>query len=103
MTKSLMIRSLILPQHLIPPSLFTDNGEDGEYTSAYFTVNPVALLSLTDNRLKQNHWITNFAAEYRFHFLPQMRIALNIAADDLDRSFTRLLTLLHHWAGTVMA
>jgi TonB-dependent starch-binding outer membrane protein SusC len=58
--------------------------EDGEYTSAYFTVNPVALLDLTDNRLKRNHWITDFAADYRFHFLPQMRIALNIAADDVD-------------------
>ncbi len=59
--------------------------KEGEYTSAYFTVNPVALLDLTDNRLKLNHWITNFAADYRFHFLPQMRIVLNIAADDLDR------------------
>ena len=58
--------------------------EDGEYTSAYFTVNPVALLDLTENRLNRNHWITDFAADYRFHFLPQMRIALNIAADDLD-------------------
>ncbi len=65
--------------------VYTDNGQDGEYTSGYFTVNPVALLSLTDNRLKLNHWITNFAADYRFHFLPQMRIVLNIAADDLDR------------------
>ncbi len=64
--------------------VYVENGEEGEYTSAYFTVNPVALLDLTENRLKRNHWITDFAADYRFHFLPQMRIALNIAADDLD-------------------
>jgi len=64
--------------------VYSESGEDGEYTSAYFTVNPVALLDLTDNRLQRNHWITNFAADYRFHFLPQMRIALNIAAEDLD-------------------
>ncbi len=64
--------------------VFNENGQDDEYTSTFSTANPVALLNLTENRLKLNHWITDFAADYRFHFLPQMRIALNIAADDLD-------------------
>ncbi len=66
-------------------SVFNESGQDGEYTSTFPIVNPVALLNLTENRLKLNHRITDFTADYRFHFLPEMRIVLNIAADDLDR------------------
>jgi len=60
--------------------VYNESGYDG----TFFSVNPVALLNLTDIRLRINHWTTDFAADYRFHFLPQMRVVLNIAADDLD-------------------
>jgi TonB-dependent starch-binding outer membrane protein SusC len=43
--------------------------------------NPVALLELTNDRSTVNNYIVNGSADYRFHFLPDLRFNLNMAYD----------------------
>ncbi|MEO5906738.1 MAG: TonB-dependent receptor, partial [Saprospiraceae bacterium] len=43
--------------------------------------NPVALLELKDDRSDEKRYITNFSADYRIPFLPELRANLNLAYD----------------------
>ena len=43
--------------------------------------NPLALLELTDNRLKVNRIIGNLNIDYTLHFFPDMKLVLNIGED----------------------
>lgn len=44
--------------------------------------NPVALLDLRDDRSTVKRYILNLSADYRMHFLPDLRANLNLAIDD---------------------
>ncbi len=57
--------------------------------------NPVAYLGLTDNNANVNRVLANANIDYKFHFLPDMSVNLNIAT---DRSFTDGLELVDEGA-----
>lgn len=56
--------------------------------------NPLALLEQRDNNSNNKRTITNFNADYRFHFLPALRFNLNAGIDysELDGNEFRPLT-----------
>lgn len=45
------------------------------------TANPVALLTLRNDRSTVSRYVTNASADYRFKFLPELRANLNLAYD----------------------
>jgi iron complex outermembrane receptor protein len=62
--------------------VYNESGSGRDYTASDFFANPVAILDMTDNRLNSSQWSGNIMAEYRFHFLPQLSIMANYAAEN---------------------
>lgn len=62
--------------------VYNDSGSGRDYTTSDFFANPPAILDMTDNRLYSCRWSGNIMAEYRFHFLPQLSIMANYAAEN---------------------
>jgi len=58
---------------------------DGSYFSysgiSAGLANPVALLNLTTNKLNSDRYIGNVSIDYKLHFFPDLRIALNYGED----------------------
>jgi iron complex outermembrane receptor protein len=50
-------------------------------SNALATFNPLAMLELKDDRAGSNAFIGNIEADYKFHFLPQLRIHANAGGD----------------------
>ncbi len=56
-------------------------GSDGINPSTQATDNPVALLMQNDDKSNANRIFGNFQADYKFHFLPELRANLNLGLD----------------------
>ncbi|MEE4178564.1 MAG: SusC/RagA family TonB-linked outer membrane protein [Bacteroides sp.] len=55
--------------------------QEGGIPKPVATTNPVANLELRENTSTVNRVLTNFQADYKFHFLPDLRANLNVAYD----------------------
>lgn len=58
----------------------TDNDPNGTKTSSA-GVNPVSLLEMTDDQSKVKSFIGNAQFDYKVHFLPDLRLNLNVGMD----------------------
>ncbi len=54
--------------------------------------NPVALLDLKDDQAKSKSFIGNIEADYKFHFLPDLRIHANLGADYSEGHQTTIIS-----------
>lgn len=69
------------------------NNPDWELTSnSLATQNPVALLNLKDDHAKSKSFIGNVEADYKFHFLPDLRIHANLGADYSEGCQTTIIS-----------
>ena len=58
----------------------TDNDPNGTKASSA-GVNPVSLLEMTDDQSKVKSFIGNAQFDYKVHFLPDLRLNLNVGMD----------------------
>ncbi len=63
-------------------------GSDGINPSTQATDNPVALLMQNDDQSNANRFFGNFQADYKFHFLPELRANLNLGIDQSNNDGT---------------
>lgn len=63
--------------------------------------NPVALLDLTNNTATVNRLLGNIQADYRFHFLPDLRVNVNAGLDYTKSEGVNNTSLLAPWATDV--
>ncbi len=68
--------------------------------------NPVALLDLKDDQAKSKSFIGNIEVDYKFHFLPDLRIHANLGADYSEGRQTTIISPYSYsnnyygWSGT---
>lgn len=63
--------------------------------------NPVALLNLTNNTATVNRLLGNIQADYRFHFLPELRVNVNVGLDYTKSDGVNNTSILAPWATDV--
>jgi TonB-linked SusC/RagA family outer membrane protein len=63
--------------------------------------NPVALLDLTHNTSNVNRLLGNVQVDYRFHFLPELRVNLNAGLDYTESDGINNTDLIAPWATDV--
>ncbi len=64
---------------------------------SFTTSNPVALLEQRDDKSDVYRAIVNFTADYKFHFLPELRAVVNLGLDYSDSEQNRLISKDATW------
>ncbi len=72
--------------------------QDNGIPRAVATLNPVALLDLTNNQSTVNRFIGNAQIEYRLHWLPELKANLNVAYDHSSSEGTNFTPDYASWA-----